>query len=285
VQAQRLRLPGLRIAVRAIVVATLVVVPSALARSQDAGARAREAADRATALGAQGNHAAALSLLWEAAGLAPHDADIQNRLGESLERLGALDAAIDAFRIAVTERPQFQKASNNLILALVKAGRGPEAIALARVRASEAPNDPDRQFTLGLAQSEQDVDEAITSFRRTLDLAPRHTLARYNLALVLQRADRLGDALAELQRGIAIEPRPELYYTQGIIYWHQGQLDRAVAALKSAVAAEPGYFDAYHALGAVLQAKQDWNGAADALRHDRSSSRNTSTSLPQRKRR
>lgn len=266
VPAQRLRKAAFRTATSVIVVATLVLAPARSAHSQDANARARQASDRAAELEAQGNHAGALSLLWEAAGLAPHDADLQNRLGEALERLGALDAAIDAFRIAVNERPEFQKASNNLILSLVKAGRGPEAVTLARTRAAAAPNDPDRQFALGLAQSEQDVDGAIASFRRTLDLAPRHTLARYNLALVLQRADRFGDALAELERGIAIEPRPELSYTQGIICWHQGQLDRAATALRSAVAAEPGYFDAYHALGAVLQAKQDWNAAAAALR-------------------
>jgi tetratricopeptide (TPR) repeat protein len=250
----------------AMVVAALVLYPVALAHGQDASARARQASERALELEAQGNHAAALSLLWEAAGLAPHDADIQNHLGEALERLGALDAAIDAFRIAVAERPALQKAANNLILALAKAGRGSEAVALARARLADAPNDPDRQFTLGLAQSEQDVEEATKSFRRTLELAPRHTLARYNLALVLQRADRMTAALEELERGIAIEPRPELYYTQGIIYWHQGQLDRAAAALRSAVAGQPDYFEAHHALGAVLKATHDWSGAAAALR-------------------
>src|SRR5262245_3915074 len=206
---------------RLFVFVSALLLPAALTCAQDASARAKAASDRARELDAQGNASGALSLLWEAAGLAPHDADVQNRLGEALERLGALDAAIDAFRAAVAERPAFQKASNNLILALVKAGKGPEAVTLARARAAAAPDDPDRQFTLGLAQSEQDVDDAIRSFRRALDLAPRHTLARYNLALVLQRADRLGDALAELERGIAIDPRSELYYTQGIIYWHQ----------------------------------------------------------------
>jgi len=36
-----------------------------------------------------------LSRLWEAAARAPRDADVQNRLGEALERIGALDAALD----------------------------------------------------------------------------------------------------------------------------------------------------------------------------------------------
>ena len=180
---------------------------------------------------------------------------MQNRLGEALERIGALDAAVDAYRRALAERPAFRKASNNLILALVKAGKGPEAVARARALVAESPTDPDRYFTLGLAQSEQDVDGAIVSFRRALELAPRHTLARYNLALVLSRADRLPEALAELERALAIEPRPEAHYTMGVIYWHQGDLDRAAAALRAAVAAEPKYADAHDALGNVLKAR------------------------------
>jgi tetratricopeptide (TPR) repeat protein len=234
--------------------------------AQETTTRAKDAYARALELQAQGNDSAALSLLWEAAGLAPRDADVQNRLGEALERIGALDAAIAAYRVAVSERPALRKASNNLILALVKAGKGDEAIERARALVAAAPADPDRSFTLGLAQSEQDVTEAIKTFRRVLELDSRHTLARYNLALVLRRADRLPEALDELGRALAIDPRPEVHYTLGIIYWHQGDLDRAASALRAAVAAEPRYADAHYSLGAVLRAKRDWDGAAAALR-------------------
>jgi tetratricopeptide (TPR) repeat protein len=221
---------------------------------------------RAIKLEAEGNHQAALSLLWEAAGLAPRDADIQNRLGEALDRLGALDAAVEAFHRAVTERPSFRKAENNLILTLVKAGRGPEAVDRARALVAASPDDPDAHFTLGLAQSEQDVSEAMKSFRRVLELAPRHTLARYNLALVLKREDRQAEAIEQLTRAIAIEPRPEAHYTLGVIYWHQGDLERAVAALRAAIDQDSRYADAHYTLGAVLKARRDWSAATASLR-------------------
>jgi superkiller protein 3 len=254
-----------------LVVLAIVSAQPAAGAAQDAGTRAvliraNAAYARAIELETQGNYAAALPLLWEAAGLAPRDADIQNRLGEALERMGALDAAVDAYRLAVSDRPAFRKASNNLMLALVKAGKGAEAIERARALVAAAPDDPDRHYTLGLAQSEQDVTAAIRTFRRVLELAPKHALARYNLALVLKRADRLPEALDELGQALAIEPRPEIHYTLGVIYWHQGDLDRAAAALRAAVAAQPRYADAHYTLGAILKARRDWTEAAASLR-------------------
>ena len=248
-----------------VVLWILAVQPAADA-GQATATRAADAYKRAIELQARGDDPAALSLLWQAAGLAPRDADIQNTLGEALERVGALDAAIEAYRAAMSARSPFPKASNNLILALVKAGRSTEAVALARRVLVLAPDDPDRHFTLGLAQSEQDVDEAIGSFRRTLALAPRHALARYNLALVLKRADQLDEAIDELHRVIEVAPRAEAYYTLGVIHWHRGDVDRAVTALRAAIALEPRYADAHYTHGAVLHARSDRSGAADALR-------------------
>jgi tetratricopeptide (TPR) repeat protein len=249
-----------------IVTLAVAAAPAVGGARQDADNRASRAYARAVELDAQGNPAAALSLLWEAAGLAPRDADIQNRLGEALERIGALDAAVAAYRQALSARPGFRKAANNLILALGKAGHGEEGVERARALVALAPDDPDRLFTLGLAQSEVNVADAIETFRRVIALAPKHVLARYNLALALKRTDRLDDALEELGRAIAIEPRPEAYYARGVIHWHKGDLDRAASALRDALDAEPRYADAYSTLGSILKGKGDWRGAATALR-------------------
>ncbi len=227
---------------------------------------AKDAYARALELESRGNPSAALALFWYAAGVTPRDADVQNHLGEALGRIGALDAAIDAFKRALRERPAFRTAANNLILTLVKAGKGPEALDRAHALVAAAPGDPDRLFTLGLAESEQDVAAAITTFRRVLQLDPKHTLARYNLALVLKRADRLPEAVEALQRALEVEPRPEAFYTLGVIYWQQGDTEAAARALRDAVATDPRYADAQYTLGAVLAARSDWRGAAEALR-------------------
>lgn len=243
-----------------------VVHESGAAEGQATAPRAREAYRRAVELEARGDADGALALLWTASGLAPRDVEIQTRLAEALQRVGALDAAIDAWRAAHAARPDDRRASRGLVLALVAAGRSPEAVTLARAAVDRARDDPDALLTLGLAQSEQDVDAALESFTRVLVRAPHHTLARYNLALVLKRLDRLDDAIAELRRVIASEPRPEAHYALGVAWWHRGDAVRATAALRAAIAAEPRYAEAHQMLGAVRAAERDWTGAAAALR-------------------
>ena len=234
----------------------------AIAPAQDPKA----AYTRALELEKQGNYPAALALLWEAAGALPRDADVQQRLGEALERIGALDPAIEAYRRAFAARPAFVRADTSLTLALVKAGRGAEAVARARGRVAEAPTDPERLFTLGLALSEQDVDEALETFRRVVALRPHHALAQYNLGLLLKRVDRADDAIESLRRALAIEPRPEAQFALGTLYFHQGEFDRAAKALEAAVASEPRFVDAHITLAAVLKANGRLADAVDALR-------------------
>jgi tetratricopeptide (TPR) repeat protein len=251
---------------RGLLCILFLLCSSAPTVGQQTAERAKEAYARAVELEARGDHAAALPFLWEAAQRAPDDADVQNHLGEALERMGAFGEAVEAYRRAIATRPAFRKATNHLILALVKAGRGREALARARAEVDAAPDDPDRHYTLGLALAEQDMPEASERFERVLELSPRHALARYNLALRHLRSDRLSEATVELNRVIAIEPRPEAHYTLGVIYWRQGQLDRAVGALRAAVASEPKYAEAHYTLGAVLKARGDLVEAASSLR-------------------
>jgi tetratricopeptide (TPR) repeat protein len=248
-----------------VLIAGLLICSESATGAQDA-ARAHDIYARAVDLESHGNHPAALALLWEAAGLSPRDAEIQTALGEALERIGALEAAIAAYRTALQQSPQYRKASNNLILVLVKAGKSEEAIARAQALVDAAPKDADRYFTLGLAQSEQNLDAAMTSFRRTLELDPRHALARYNLGLALNRADRTSEAIDELKQALAVDSRAETHYMLGVMYSHQGEFDAAAQEFREAIRRSPQSADAHAALGAVFRARRDWDSAARELR-------------------
>ena len=245
--------------------AVVVTLAAADPRVQDTAA-ARRAYDQAVALQAEGNDAAALSLLWAAAGAAPTDADIQNRLGEALERIGALDAAVDAYERALQHRAGFGRSMNSLVVALAKAGRGPEAVRRAEAWVAAKPADPERLFTLGLAQSEQDVDAAMRTMRQVIAARSDHALAHYNLALMLKRVDRVDEAIAEARRAAAIDGRPEAHVALGSLYTQQGDFAQAAASLEAAIAADRRSVDAWILLGAVRKARGELPRAAEALR-------------------
>jgi superkiller protein 3 len=249
-----------------VLLTVLLIVGETSRAAQQPAAHAQEIYTRALELESRGNHPAALALLWEAAGISPRDPEIQTALGEALERIGAFDAAIAAYRVALQQNPQFRKASNGLILALVKAGKGEEAVARAEALVEAAPKDPDRYFTLGLAQSEQDIDAAMKSFRRALDLDPRHALARYNLALALNRADRTVQAIDEMKQALALDSRAQTHYMLGVMYSHQGEFDAAIRELKAATSKDPQSANARVALASVFQARRQWDDAEREIR-------------------
>jgi len=245
-------------------VACVILAPPAMGAAQEV--RAREAYDRAVALEADGNHAAALSLLWAAAGASPGDADIQNRLGEALDRIGALDGAVDAYRRAVANRPNFGRAMNNLVVALATSGHGAEAVRVAESWSAGRPDDPERLFTVALAQSEQDVDAAMRTLRQVIARRPAHALAHYNLALILKRVDRLDDALEAARRAVDLDPRPETQMLLGSLHAQRGDLAGAEAAIGGALAANPRLDEAWLQMATVRRSRGNAPGAIDALR-------------------
>ncbi|MBV9862395.1 MAG: tetratricopeptide repeat protein [Alphaproteobacteria bacterium] len=91
--------------------------------------------------------------------------------------------------------------------AIVRQGRRDEAIWAARRAAELFPEDPDIQARLGFLLVEKgDFQQAETYFRRALSIAPSSGYIRRGLGHMLLRADRLAEAIEELQHTQALMP-------------------------------------------------------------------------------
>jgi tetratricopeptide (TPR) repeat protein len=155
---------------------------------------------------------------------------------------------------------------NSLAVALAKAGRGADAVERARAWVAAAPADPERRFTLALAQADQDVDASMATLRQVLAAQPDHALAQHNLALLLKRMDRTEEAIDAARRAIAIQPRAEAHLVLGGLYAQQEAFGPAVSALEAAVAADPRSVESWMLLGSVHETRGDLSRAADAFR-------------------
>ena len=111
------------------------------------------------------------------------------------------------------------------------------------------------------------LEEAEAGFRRTLDLAPDFTDARYNLALVLLRRGR-NEAAAELLTAVlAVRPDdPEARFALGNALFYQTRYDEAAAAFRQVLNVAPRHLQAAYSLARALTEADRAAEAVDAWR-------------------
>ena len=98
------------------------------------------------------------------------------------------------------------------------------------------------------------LDEAVTSFKRALELNPDCAETNNELGIVLQTQGKLVEAVASYKRALAIRPNyAEANNNLGSAFLIQGKLDKSVASCKRALAIRPEYADANYNLGNALQ--------------------------------
>ncbi len=168
----------------------------------------------------------------------PDNPRARTYLGTVLRDKGDLDAALAEYRQALAIAPDDIVLLNNIGAALAQKavnvrdeGRAEDAAAL--------------------------FQESITFFRRVIELAPDHPIARVTLGNVLRE---MGDyAAAEVEHRKAIELTPDYgdaHYNLGLDLEAQGRVEEAIAAYREALRLHPSHWMAEAALKRAGQQKQ-----------------------------
>jgi len=93
-----------------------------------------------------------------------------------------------------------------------------------------APNRADVHLQLGLALYKRATySPAALAFRRTLELDPDSSNARILLGETLCHLGETSEAIEHLERVVAGEPSPRVFYALGLAFDRSGQPDRAAA--------------------------------------------------------
>lgn len=94
---------------------------------------------------------------------------------------------------------------------------------------------------------------AIAAQRRLVAANPRDVIALHNLGVELRKADRLDEALAVMERALALgATAPETATVYAHLLADFGRFDEAVAAYLRVLAANPGHLDAHETLARLL---------------------------------
>jgi len=184
----------------------------------------------------------------------PNSLVLWNLLGASAAQTGKLDEAIDAFKKAISIKPDYADAYNNLGNALKGQGKLEEAIEAYNKVLSIKP-DTDAYYNMGNALKEQGkLEEAVEAYNKAISIKPDYAEAYYNMGISLQDQGKLDEAVSIYNKAISIRPDYALaYYNMGNVLHKQGKPDEAVEAYTKAISIKPDYADAYYNLGVSIQ--------------------------------
>jgi tetratricopeptide (TPR) repeat protein len=111
------------------------------------------------------------------------------------------------------------------------------------------------------------LDEAITEFRRSLQLNADSAQTRYNLAYALSARGRRDEAIAELDAALRIDPEyAQAHNNLGALLQLSGRADEALAHFERAVALRPDNVEARANLGQLLSNRGQSAAAGDQFR-------------------
>ena len=100
-----------------------------------------------------------------------------------------------------------------------------------------------------------DVKDADTLYRRILEVAPDYADAVHFYGVLLHHRDRSDEAIAMIERSIALDPTPGRYNNLGNALVERGRLDEAIDAYRRSLDLDPTNADAYNNLGSLQKAQ------------------------------
>ncbi len=163
---------------------------------------------------------------------APNDPNANYLLGRTKFNENDFPAAISSFERALTLRPKYVEAENNVGLAwraLNNFEKARTAFQTAIDWQGDTPIDAQPFLNLGtLLADQKNLDGAISYLEKAESLSPDNPTVHEELSHVYSAQQNLPKAQSELERAIALAPNiSSLHFKLGQIYRKEGQRDRA----------------------------------------------------------
>jgi tetratricopeptide (TPR) repeat protein len=132
-----------------------------------------------------------------------------------------------------------------------------DALAAYKQSITMRPDDAGSYNRLGHFYEEQNKPELLPEAERNyvaaIKRAPESYVAHYNLGAVYVKLERYEDAFREFERSLLIAPSLNGYLNLGVLYYYQGQYQKAAEKWRQAVEFAPNSYMAHGDLAAAYR--------------------------------
>lgn len=217
-----------------------------------------------------GQTLAARETAERAAQASPDNAAVQLARGDAQLSARLAEAAVAAYRRAVTLDPGSAAAGSGLALALASRGEAAAALESARAALRADPHFAEAQAAIGLAHLAADPEdpksEAVAAAYQAVSLEPTNPLVKLALARAMESRGQLEQAEAVYREAAALDPTwPAPQVAALALRLRLGDAEAALAGLRALPASSRASAEAQLLLGRLLVEKQDWPAALAAL--------------------
>jgi choline-sulfatase len=213
-------------------------------------------------------HAAAAQALESALRQEPRMPQARLMLGAAYSELGRTAEAKAQFDQVLKDDPSSVQALIGLAGLLLQEDQIEDVIVLCKRTLSLDERNAQAHTLLGEAYAAQgDAAQALPSFEKAVEIQPKLTRNRINLAAALIDVKQYGRAETLLEEIIAEHPKfPFAQFNLGLLHEEQGRLAQARAAYEAEIAAYPRHFKPRFNLGRVLFELGDRPAAMEQMR-------------------
>lgn len=165
------------------------------------------------------------------------------------------------------QSPNDARAQHLVGYARMLQGRAGDAIPLLE-KAARRTHDPAIGTHLAIALRQADrIDDALNQLDRVIKRQPSFPLARLEKSNLLMSLGRDDEAIEVLERGLAIAPQSgELAIQLGAIFAARSDNTRARAMLSRGLADAPGHIDGLFSMARLMQSEREFAPAAGIYR-------------------
>ena len=175
-------------------------------------------------------------------------------LGNYYTNLNAPEKALDAYETSISIYPEALMPMVNAGYVYSLQGKYKESEELFLRALSFEPRHEAALLNIALLYGETgQAAKAIDYFRRLLDIDPGNSLAAYNLAILVSSND-IDEAVTLSRLAMQNSPgNPKYSYTHAFYVNSAGDGENAKRILAKTISTNPGFFDSYLLLAAILQ--------------------------------